>query len=250
MPFTLAHVAAVLPLLHARKTRFSATGLIAGSVAPDFEKFLCMSLHNAHSHTWASLLYFSCPVGLGLSLLFHLVVRDALLAHVPGWLAVRLRAGPRVAWVPYLRRHYGVVLLSLLLGAATHLVWDGFTHQKGFLVAYFPALLTRVRLLAFHLPVYAILAIVSSVGGVVQVGRSLLRPAGARPATPGPGSGFPYWTLVLAAAGLLFAARQLWAAQPPNFWNVSISGVSAFLFGVAVASAIRALNIRRKIALK
>ena len=90
MPFTFSHIAAVLPLLRNRKIRWSTTGLVLCSITPDFEKFLRLSAHNDHSHSWASLFYFSCPMALGLAFLFHGVVRNPLIAHLPRALRQRL----------------------------------------------------------------------------------------------------------------------------------------------------------------
>ena len=54
MPFTPAHTALVLPFI--QKRYLSATGLIAGSVAPDFEYFFKMSTNGVHGHTIPGLL--------------------------------------------------------------------------------------------------------------------------------------------------------------------------------------------------
>jgi hypothetical protein len=42
MPFTFAHPAIVLPLKHLPKRWYSLTGLIIGSMTPDFEYFIRM----------------------------------------------------------------------------------------------------------------------------------------------------------------------------------------------------------------
>jgi hypothetical protein len=46
MPFTFAHTALIIPLCYIRRRYrwISATGLITGSVAPDFEKFFRLKL--------------------------------------------------------------------------------------------------------------------------------------------------------------------------------------------------------------
>jgi len=42
MPFTFSHPAIVLPLATLRRQWISATGLIIGSITPDFEYFIRM----------------------------------------------------------------------------------------------------------------------------------------------------------------------------------------------------------------
>ena len=236
MPFTPSHVAAVLPLLRRRSCRLSATGLIAGSVAPDFEKFLRMGLHNAHSHSWASLLYFSLPVGLGLGYLFHAVVRDALLTYLPRPLRQRLAGLPRPCWRTYFRRHWAVVGLSVVLGGATHLLWDGLTHRRPYLHAYLPQLLTRLPQLPNSPPVYQLLDFLSSVGGLLAVVLAVARlPRHAAPAPARPAQ-WRFWGLATLTAGLLLAART-WLVLPHlDATNLLVSALSAGMLGVVVAA--------------
>jgi hypothetical protein len=51
MPFTFSHPALILPLTRLPKRWVSATGLVIGSIVPDFEKFLKMNDGNTYSHT-------------------------------------------------------------------------------------------------------------------------------------------------------------------------------------------------------
>ena len=51
MPFTFSHPAIVLPLKYLPKKWFSFTGLIIGSMTPDFEYFLRMKVKSDYSHT-------------------------------------------------------------------------------------------------------------------------------------------------------------------------------------------------------
>ena len=56
MPFTPAHPAIVLPLIRSRY--FSATGLIIGSLSPDFEYFFKMSVDSIYSHSKGGIILF------------------------------------------------------------------------------------------------------------------------------------------------------------------------------------------------
>ncbi|WP_210517333.1 DUF4184 family protein [Hymenobacter terricola] len=222
MPFTLFHVAAVLPLLRNRKTWFSATGLIIGSIAPDFEKFLRLGLHNRHSHTWASILYFSCPVSLGLAFLFHWVVRDPLIAHLPRFLRQRLARFRGVEWGRYFRRHYGVVVLSIITGAATHLVWDSFTHRQGQLVPHFPWLKARLPIGPFAPAVFVVLAVLTSTLGAGLLLRFVWRlPQTAVAAAPAGAIG-RYWRLASSTALTLLLVRLCWPGLPSTILKRSL----------------------------
>ncbi|RSK49056.1 DUF4184 family protein [Hymenobacter rigui] len=234
MPFTLAHTAAVLPLL--RRRALSATGLLIGSMAPDFEKFARMGLHNAHSHSWLSIGYFSCPVGVLVAFGFHLLVRDSLLAHLPQPLYQRLVQVRRLRWRAYFRRHYARVLFSLGLGAATHLLWDAVTHRRPGLRAYLPALLEPVPGLTGGLPLFQVLEWLSSVMGVAVVLVALARcPRRTLPSPITAAARHRYWRLAVGAAAGLWLLR-LGAALPElRLADTLISACSAGAFGIVVA---------------
>jgi hypothetical protein len=132
MPFTLAHPAIVLPF--ARQKYLSATGLITGSVAPDFEYFLKMSEDDVHSHTLAGLFYFDLPLVFVLAVAFHLLARDNFIDNLPRWLQVRFNDVRRVDIINVIRTRPVTFTISALLGAGSHLFWDSFTHANGYFV--------------------------------------------------------------------------------------------------------------------
>ncbi|ALI99734.1 DUF4184 family protein [Rufibacter tibetensis] len=131
MSFTFSHPALVLPLTGLPKRWRSSTGLVIGSMVPDFEKFLNMSEHDPHSHTWWGIFYFNLPLALLLSFLFHLVVRNPLVRNLPAFLRLRFNKYTGFDWVVYFREHYVIITLSILLGTLSHLVLDVLTHSPG-----------------------------------------------------------------------------------------------------------------------
>lgn len=145
MPFTAAHPAAILPLLrHSRW--FSATGLVAGSIAPDFQYFLLLPIFRYSGHTLHGLLFFNLPIALLIATIFHLVVRRPAVAHLPLWLKQRALAVPALDWLPYLRQRWFVFATSVIIGAATHIFWDSFTHNSNYFVVKWPVLASMVEL--------------------------------------------------------------------------------------------------------
>lgn len=135
MPFTLSHAAAVLPL--ARGPVVPAA-LVVGAVAPDVPYFLKLPryagawyepfVNATTTHHWPGALTVAVPTAAVLLAVWW-VVRAPLVALVasgggkPGSdeSAGRLE---RAGWT----------LLSLVVGVATHVLWDSFTHGDGFLV--------------------------------------------------------------------------------------------------------------------
>ncbi|MGW5717979.1 DUF4184 family protein [Amycolatopsis sp. NPDC003865] len=123
MPFTLSHPAAVLPL--ARRP-LVPSALVAGSVAPDVFWFVprLPGVGLTKTHEFASVLWLDPLIALVLLAVFHVLLKRPLLALAPRPLAERL---PRdFTW-----RRPGWTALSLIIGAATHVGWDAFTHESG-----------------------------------------------------------------------------------------------------------------------
>lgn len=135
MPFPLAHPAAVLPLrrLCPRYLRFSA--LIIGSLSPDLGYFSGPMRLEYFSHRFfAGAFGFCVPVGLLVWLLFYFVR-----PHVVKILPARFRWLSRLAGQRPVTAAFSI-LLSLLLGAWTHLLLDSITHPDYWLLRHVPVL--------------------------------------------------------------------------------------------------------------
>ncbi|MFC6998560.1 DUF4184 family protein [Rufibacter roseus] len=169
MPFTFSHPAAVLPILALPQRWRSATGLIVGSMTPDFEKFIRMSTEDPYSHTWRSIFYFNLPLGLVLAFLFHLVIRDTLVKHSPVFVRQRFIRLLDFNWWKYFRKQYFVVVLSLLAGTISHILWDSFTHKDGRGVQLLPFLEMELSGGEDKLYLFEVLQTVSSVIGLAII---------------------------------------------------------------------------------
>lgn len=123
MPFTLSHVAAVLPLRgRCRRDLFAAAAI--GSMMPDLPYFLPgLRMHwPIPSHQLISLPLFCLPIGWLLWWLWR-----------PCWNA----SGDRPCSAPPANWR---VLAALAVGALSHLAWDACTHASYGLGRWWPAL--------------------------------------------------------------------------------------------------------------
>jgi hypothetical protein len=125
VPYTFAHPAAVIPLARLLGCRAVPSALAIGSVIPDAWYFV-PALAREDSHDVLGLLWFCLPAGLFAYAAFHLIFKQPMLALLPKRLADRLGAWtcpglPAVSW--------SAVLVSMVLGIATHFAWDAFTHE-------------------------------------------------------------------------------------------------------------------------
>ena len=210
MPLTFpSHAAAILPLYSATGGRLHPSALVAGSMAPDLVYLL--GLWATSSHHLIGVFTFCLPAGLllflwaeGLVLPFLARVLPSLGGVQPGRF-LRTRGLPRSpgAWLE--------MLLALLLGIGTHLLWDGFTHAQMWPArALYPK--TVVSPLGSPMPLPALLQHLSSALGALIVtvyGMVLYRHL-----QPAPGGRWrPFLLqslLLLVLSGAAFALRFHW----------------------------------------
>lgn len=140
MPFTFSHAAAVVPF---SRRGLVLSALVVGSMAPDFEYFLRLERTATISHTLPGLFLFCVPGGLVVLSLFHFLLKRPLLTLLPASHQQRLLPVTRPFTLLPARRLL-LILLSLALGAFTHLAWDSFTHRSGWMVQQLPWLKTVI----------------------------------------------------------------------------------------------------------
>jgi hypothetical protein len=160
MPFTVSHAAAVLPFL---RTPLPAAALVIGSMTPDLPFFVPVHVPRALTHSVTGAVTVDLLIGSLAIALWWGVLRAPAIDMMPR--PLRERIGP-IAWrlTPT-----GIVWLvvALLIGIATHLAWDSFTHAH-YVSDLLPVLQTPIDLVLITVPLYTVLHAVSSlVGGVI-----------------------------------------------------------------------------------
>jgi hypothetical protein len=170
MPFTIAHPAATVPILKTYPKSLILSALVIGSMSPDFEYFLRLKLETRWSHTPLGVFTFCLPVSLIVLWIYHNLQKDALVLLLPNIVQNQL--------LPFCGRfdfggikQFFVICFSIIIGASTHLIWDGFTHSNGFLVEWWDFLrLTIVSTEYFQLKLYQLFQDVSTLCGLLLLG--------------------------------------------------------------------------------
>ena len=166
MPFTLAHAATALPF---RRTRLVSSALVVGTFAPDFEYFIRLSPGGGFGHSIVGAVVLTLPISLVVLWLFHSVVKVPAVSLLPNSMQRRL--------VPYLGKfrffpfkRFALIVLSLLLGIATHILWDSVTHSHTWLFQHWPYL-SQPMYLPFAGPLahYKVFQYISTVFGTLLV---------------------------------------------------------------------------------
>lgn len=168
MPFTTAHIVAIIPLKKYCPSVFSMSGLVIGSMVPDFEYFIRMTLYGHYGHTLMGIIIFDLPVGIIIYAVFYQWIRTPFLTYLPAYLRRRLDNADPVAWQPYFFKNFHIIILSLFIGIMTHFIWDGFTHDEEYHFAkYIPALLQKVNFFGYITPLHYIFQLLSTVIGMI-----------------------------------------------------------------------------------
>lgn len=166
MPFTATHVLAIMPLAAIRRQPFPLSALVIGSMIPDWPMFVPWSPGYHHMHSLAGLLTACLPLGLACFFVFEGVLKRPLFALLPQYVQHRCvsRLGPAVDGR---FRSLLVACLAILIGAASHQLWDTFTHAGRWGTQVLPALQTSiVTVWGQDIPGYKLLQIGSTLMGL------------------------------------------------------------------------------------
>lgn len=202
MPFTASHVAAILPL---RRAKLDVPALVIGAMSPDVSYVVELYGPQVEAHSLQGLIVFCLPVSLVLYAAWRAYAARVWIALCP-WMADENRGS------------CGNVVLSVLIGAVTHVVWDGFTHRTGFAVEALAPWLDA--------PVYRVLQHASTLFGaacVVVAVRSTMRRRKAPFATKPRVFGWLGASVALVTVALSLLAQPV----ATTFVRITFAGIGA-----------------------
>jgi len=232
MPFTFSHPAITLPLTYLPRQWVSLTGLVIGSLTPDFEYFLRMRIESIYSHTILGLFWFNLPLGLLLAFIFHNIVRDSLLDNLPTFLKSRFSALRQFEWNKYFKKNWLVATISILIGAASHILWDSFTHNYGYFVETIPALTNKINFFGMQVPTFKILQHSSTIiGGLVIVYAIYKLPKDSKVIG---NVTIKYWVIIAGITLSIIVIRLLSGFEFKQYGNLAVTGISAVLISLTI----------------
>ncbi|MFM2326076.1 MAG: hypothetical protein RIR31_278 [Bacteroidota bacterium] len=235
MPFTFSHPAVILPLCNFKKQILSVTGLIVGSIIPDFEFLMRMRETESFGHTWLGILVLDIPLAIILTFVFHGLVRNILIQHLPKFLQKRFLFLLSFNWTNYFKENIGKVLLSLAIGIFSHVFLDAFTHYDGFFVLMSPFFFQKLALGGHTIPMYLILQICSSVAGGVYVLWFVLKMKKAEYVQQ-VNTFYMYWIQLILLASCILAIRLLADRVHLLPTDILIACIGSFLYALFIIS--------------
>jgi hypothetical protein len=236
MPFTFPHPAIVLPLTYLPRQWFSLTGLVIGSLTPDFEYFFRMRIKSNYSHTIDGLFWFDLPLGLLFAFIFHNIVRDSLFDNFPSILKSRFLAFRHFDWNGHFKKKWFVVTISILIGAASHIFWDGFTHDHGYFVQTIPALQNSMNFLGGQIPILKILQHSSTFIGGLVIAYAIYKLPTYK--TENENINLNYWAILAGLTLAIISIRLLSGLDFKQYGNVIVTAISAALISLMLTPII------------
>ena len=232
MPFTFSHPAIVLPLTYLPRKWFSLTGLVIGSLTPDFEYFLRMKVISIYSHTIIGILWFDLPLGLLLAFIFHNIVRESLFNNLPAFLKHRFSTFTKFDWNNHFKNNWLVVSTSILIGAASHIFWDSFTHDHGYFVQTIPKLANSLEFFGKQIPILKILQHASTfIGGIVIAMAIYKLPTNK---TDNQFINLKYWAIFIGCTFTILTLNFLCGLKIEQYGNVIVTAISAGLISLII----------------
>lgn len=146
MPFTPSHAVVALPFV---RTPLVASAIAIGAMTPDLPLFVRgVGLNYGFTHTFANVVW-TGAIAFVLFMIWRVLLRPAVAELLPRPLARRLPEEWALDAAESARRAVGggqpksyplMLVLSLVLGVFSHIVWDLFTHEGRAGVRWLPAL--------------------------------------------------------------------------------------------------------------
>src|ERR1700682_1552460 len=188
MPFTLAHPAAIVPL-------------IIGAMTPDLPYYVPVRFGLIRPETHSVTGSFTTCLVLGYAALGCVFL---LRRPLTALLSVRARWLCLSALAPFSRRplEWALAPVSIILGVWTHLLWDSFTHDEGWMVRRVAALSAEVSFLGYNGTVCHALQYLSSAFGLAAMAVWYWRLPAPSAGPAGPGAAhYPVGPLLMLVAG-------------------------------------------------
>jgi hypothetical protein len=139
MPFTISHIAAVLPFSRALARWRILSATVIGSMVPDFGFLMPWRPARVDTHSALALLTFCLPVGVATFWVFQQMIKTAVMEVLPDAAYCRWQPWAAPADLASVKQ-WMLAAVGVLAGAMTHLVWDAFTHEGARGVRMIPAL--------------------------------------------------------------------------------------------------------------
>ena len=156
MPFTISHAVLAPPIAKLTGYRLPISALAIGSMTPDLYRLFTSESYDT-SHQWQGLIVPNLLIGLAFCLLWYGLYRPAIFR----WIGML----KPIDWGSF-DKMLGFILsmiMALIVGISSHLIWDGLTHSDFRTFAFDHFLNRSVALFDHVYPMHRVLQIGTSI---------------------------------------------------------------------------------------
>lgn len=168
MPFTLSHAVLAPILARASKQTLPLAALAIGCMLPDLYRLFVTDAGRI-AHSWSGQIYPNLFIGLGFCALWYLIYRPML------YRLFNLIDPIQIYNLFSAFKFIVCMLIALLVGNATHILWDGLTHVDFRTLILHDFLSQPVHWFGSGYPLHFILQITSSVAALPLLGYWIMR---------------------------------------------------------------------------
>jgi hypothetical protein len=240
MPFTFAHPLYAAPLKLLKPQYISLTGIILGSMAPDFEYFIALEPFRRIGHSNEGLFLLAIPLSLLLAFIFHNLIKIPLTDNLPALFNLDEKAhGIIQEWKLDNIRSWIVFIVSVMIGFYSHVLLDAFTHKSGLFVTRS----TFLQVYIMGIPIYKFLQHTLSIVGITLEGVIVLRMLNKYPAI----SDYVrvkrrvktrYWAVVFLGTITTIALKFIFSSSANIIGILVVSSISGFFIGLVISSTL------------
>lgn len=156
MPFTISHAVLAPPIAKLTGYRLPISALAIGSMTPDLYRLFTTESYDT-SHQWQGIIFPNLIIGLFFCLLWYALYRPVIFRWIGLLKPMHLDS------FKHLLKFSLSVVIGLIVGIATHLIWDGLTHSDFRTFAFNDFLNQQVALFGHIYPMHRVLQIGTSI---------------------------------------------------------------------------------------
>lgn len=152
MPFTLSHAVLAPPIAKLTGNRLPIAALAIGTMTPDLYRLL-VETEILLNHQWQGIIYPDLLVGLLFCFLWYCLYRPMLFKFLG--VSKPLNIHSFSTFCKFLLS----MMIAIIVGTATHIIWDGLTHLDFRTFAFHEFLAQSVLILNHEYPMHKVLQI-------------------------------------------------------------------------------------------
>lgn len=134
MPYTLVHPGFSIWLKRRWFKKLSYTGLIFGSITPDFDILFRFTESRFHiiGFNFFDIFFILLPITLFISLIFHFYTRNTLIDHLPHIFQSKFQKYKSFDYMAFLKNNFIIEVFSILIGISIHQLMDFLSHWDAY----------------------------------------------------------------------------------------------------------------------